>query len=84
MGDENFTAYLKGRRQSFNPFSAGTKIYEGVLNSPNSGPTDDPLAYKERDQEALIKRNALLRRLKANSKGKFMSSDSLTPSQRNW
>lgn len=85
MGDQNFMAYLRGRRQGFNPFSAGNKIYESTGNSPNGGgPTNDPLAYIDRDTEALVRRNAMLRRLKANAKGNYMSSDSLTPQQRNW
>lgn len=60
----------------FNSYAAGNKVYAGSRSNPTSGPVD-PLGYKERDLATRAKRNALLRRLKANNAGNFMSPDSL-------
>lgn len=57
----------------FNAYAAGNKIYGGTRSFPTMGPVD-PLGYRERDLAAQARRNAMLRRLKAQSAGKFMSS----------
>lgn len=59
----------------FNPFSAGAKRYGG-LSSPTMGPVD-PLGYKERDLRTQARRNAILRRLKAQQSSNYMSSNNL-------
>ena len=58
----------------FNKFAAGAK---GLGATPNLGPVGDKSGYKERDRNAAISRNALLRRLKARQQGRFMSNDNL-------
>lgn len=70
------SAYISRKTISMNPYSAGNKIYGGGRSFPTSGPVD-PLGYRERDLETKAKRNAVLRRLKNNTKGNFASSDSL-------
>jgi hypothetical protein len=78
MADQNFMRYLQGAGQGFNPYGAGAKQY-GTRGAPNVGPTNKPEAYNERDMRAKARKNAMLRRLKAQQRGKFMSSDYLTP-----
>lgn len=77
--DPNWLKYLQGAGQSFNPYSAGNKQY-GTQGSPNLGPTDQPEGYAERDNAARLRRDALLRRMKANQGGRFMSAPSLNGS----
>lgn len=79
MGDQNFLRYLQGAYQGFNPYGAGQKTYGGGRSFPNIGPTSNPQGYNIRDREGAQKRNAMLRRLKSRQRGKYMSSDSLTP-----
>jgi len=66
---------------TFNPYSAGRKVYGGGRPMPNIGPVD-PIGYKERDaqnaiqkQQIINDRNAALRRLKANQKGNYFPTD---------
>lgn len=73
--DEDILAYLRGRGQGFNPYAAGGKNY-GAKGAPNVGPVDK-LGYRERDATANAKRNAVLRRMKANRKRNYMDPDSL-------
>lgn len=81
--DPNFLKYLNaGRRQSFNPFGAGNKVYGNGRSAPNIGPTNSPQGYRERDLKGKAKRNAMLRRLKAGQRGRYMSSDYLKPLER--
>lgn len=56
----------------FNAYSAGKKHYGGGRDSPNLGPTSSPEGYAERDRKA-----AVLRRMKALQKGKYMNPDVL-------
>lgn len=77
------SAYLLGRKQSFNPYSAGKKLYSSGIDAPNIGPVDK-LGYIERDSVAKSRRNALLKRLKAAQSGNLISSEYLTPQQGNW
>lgn len=73
MADPNFTQYLRGAGQGFNPFGAGNKVYGGGRSAPNIGPVGNREGYEERDRMARAKRNAMLQRLKAGQQGKFMS-----------
>lgn len=66
-----------GRAYDFQSYAAGNKVYGFGQNSPHSGGGLDPLGYKERDATVRLKRNAMLRRLKAGQQGKFMSPDYL-------
>jgi hypothetical protein len=79
MADPNFMQYVQGRGQSFNPFGTGNKVYGSGRSMPNLGPTSSPEGYAERDKKAKARRNAMLRRLKATQRGRYMSSDYLTP-----
>lgn len=60
----------------FKKYAAGSKIYGGGRSFPTMGPVDK-LGYRERDRKTRLKRNAMLRRLKAKQKGRFMDSDVL-------
>jgi hypothetical protein len=82
MADQNFMAYLQGRGQSFNAYGAGAKQYPG--GAPNTGPTDKPEAYDERDRLAKLRRNALLRRIQQGQAGNYMNKDYLRPQGGNW
>lgn len=65
-----------GKPDSFNAYAAGNKIYGlGGRSAPNIGQALDPTGYINRDTEVRLKRNALLRRMKAQASGRFMSSD---------
>lgn len=69
-------AYFSNRTSGINPYAAGDKIYGGGRPFPTSGPVD-PLGYRERDAKATARRNAILRRMRANQSGKYASADSL-------
>lgn len=75
--DPQFGKYLEGTYQSFNPYGAGNKVYEGGRSAPNVGPTANRAGYLERDRAAKARRNALLRRMKATQAGKRMNPDYL-------
>lgn len=76
--NEDFLAYLQGRRQQFNPYSAGSPVYGGGRSAPNIG-ASNKAGYRERDNKAKGMREALLRRLQAKQKGKFASPAALRP-----
>lgn len=59
----------------FNPYSAGKKHYGAGRTMPNIGPVSNPQGYKERDNRASARKNAILRRMKAMSTGNAMSKD---------
>jgi hypothetical protein len=58
----------------FNSYAAGKKIYGGGRSFPTAGPVDKT-GYRERDLQAKSRRNAILKRLKAQQGGRFMSAD---------
>lgn len=58
----------------FNKYSAGSK---GLGVTPNLGPVRDHSGYQQRDRNAAVARNALLRRLQARGAGRYMSPESL-------
>lgn len=76
MADENFMNYLSGAGQSFNPYGAGNKVYGGGRSAPNVGPVGGQgmLGYKERDMRGRLRRDALLKRMKAGQQGRYMSA----------
>ncbi len=61
---------------SFNEFAAGAKVYGGGRLNPTMGPVDKT-GYAERDRKRMVRRNALLAKLKANRQGAFANSNSL-------
>jgi hypothetical protein len=77
-GNADFLSYMRGRGQGFNSYAAGKKRYGSGRDAPNIGPSDK-LGYRERDAQAKLQRSAMLRKIKATQKGRFMSSDYLTP-----
>lgn len=79
--NEEWLAYMQGRGQQFSPYSAGRKTYGGGRSAPNVGASDKS-GYRERDNKAKGLRNALLRRMQAQQKGKYASADSLRPQRR--
>jgi hypothetical protein len=58
------------------PYAVGNKVYGGGRPMPNIGPVDR-MGYAERDAKASARRDAIERRMKANAKGDFASSDSI-------
>jgi len=63
-------------------YDVGSKVYRGVSSAPNIGPVDKQ-GYAERDRKYKTrKRNtALLRRIQAKQKGRYISSDYLSAPQ---
>lgn len=68
---------------SYSAYAAGSKTYNGVSSAPNTGPTSSPEGYAERDRKYATKRrnNALLKRIQARQKGRYMSADNLSAPQ---
>lgn len=58
----------------FNPYSAGNKVYGAGRPMPTVGPVNKA-GYRKRDNMAKARRNALLRRLKAQQAGNYGSAD---------
>ncbi len=69
-------AYTPRSTSSFNPYSAGDKIYGGGRSFPTSGPVDKT-GYRERDLTSQARRDAILRRLKATQSGNYASPDAM-------
>lgn len=61
----------------FNPYAVGNKVYGNGRSFPNFGPTFHREGYAERDRMVKARRNALLRRMKAQATGNYMSADYL-------
>lgn len=67
--------YTSRANTSFNQLAAGNKVYNGIgigSSAPTVGPVDKT-GYKERDAQTRGKRNALLRRMKAQNSGSYIS-----------
>ena len=67
-------AYTPRTTSSYNPYAVGKKIYGGGRSFPTMGPVDK-LGYAERDAMSKSRRDAILRRLKDSSRGKYASPD---------
>lgn len=67
-------AYTSRTNTSINPYAVGDKIYGGGRSFPTMGPVDK-MGYRERDNKAEARRNAVLRRMQALNAGKFASPD---------
>ena len=65
---------MSKKAYDFNSYAAGNKVYGGGRNFPTMG-TVDKMGYRERDARTRLRRNALLRRLKAGNKGQYMNKD---------
>lgn len=68
-------AAYRGKAYDYQSYAAGNKLYGFGRSSPHVGGGLDKLGYRERDATNKLKRNAMLRRLKAGNKKNFMSSD---------
>jgi hypothetical protein len=60
-------------------YSVGRRVYRGVSSAPNIGPVDKQ-GYAERDRKykTRLKNQALMKRIKAKQKGRYISSDYLS------
>lgn len=58
-----------------NPYAVGNVVYNSGSRSPHSGMKLDPMGYKQRDLKAKVRRNAVLRRMKAQSTRNFNAPD---------
>lgn len=82
---DDFLAYLQGRGAEFQPYGAGPKQYGASGRSaPNIGPVSDKQGYRERDLRTKAMRNAMLKRMQAGQRGRFMSSDFMSPQGRSY
>lgn len=63
------------RDYDFQSYAAGNKIYGGGRSSPHMGGGLDKLGYRERDAKHRLKRNALLRRMKAGNTKTYMNEN---------
>ena len=68
-------AAYQGKSYDYQSYAAGNKLYGFGRSSPHVGGGLDPTGYRVRDAVTRVKRNALLRRLKAGQKQSFMSPD---------
>lgn len=69
-------AYFSTQQRDINPYAVGNRIYGGGRSFPNIGPSD-PMGYAERDLKTKARRDAILRRMKAQKDGNFMSADAM-------
>lgn len=67
---------------STSSYAVGSKTYRGVSSAPNYGPVDQQ-GYAERDRKYKTrkKNTALLRRIQAKQKGRYISADYLSSPQ---
>jgi hypothetical protein len=79
--ESTFTDFMKNNKNGYNPYAAGNKVYGGGRSAPNVGPTSSREGYLDRDARGKMRRNALLRRMKAGQQGKYNSSDWLRKSR---
>jgi hypothetical protein len=63
------------RPRDFNPYAVGNVVYNGSSSAPNTGMALDPMGYRERDARAKVRRNAVLRRMKAQNTRNFNAPD---------
>lgn len=68
-------AAYRGKSYDYQSYAAGNKLYGFGRSSPHVGGGLDKLGYRERDATNKLKRNAMLRRLKAGNKKNFMDSN---------
>lgn len=68
---------------SSSSYAVGSKTYRGVSSAPNIGPVTDKQGYAERDRKYKTRQRntALLRRIQAKQKKRYISSDYLSAPQ---
>lgn len=71
--DDFLRAIQERYNGNFQPYSAGTKRYGASgRDAPNIGPTTNREGYAERDRLAKVRRDLMLRRMRATQSGNFM------------
>jgi len=74
------TAPAQTGQSGYNPYSAGDKRYgPSASQGPNTGMNLDKSGYEDRDRRAAIRKQLMLRRLKAGQAGRYLSSDYMNP-----
>lgn len=68
-------AFVSPDMTSASPYMVGNKIYGSGRSFPTMGPVDI-LGYAERDAKMYARRNAMLRRLKANQARDYANPES--------
>lgn len=65
---------------SSSAYAVGSKTYRGVSSAPSYGPKTNTVGYAERDRkyQTRKKNTALLRRIQARQKKRYISSDNLS------
>lgn len=56
------------------PYLVGNRVYGGGMPQPTLGPVDR-MGYRERDLQTKARRDAILRRMKANTAKDYASAD---------
>lgn len=71
--DDFLRAIQERYNGGFQPYAAGAKRYGASgRDAPNVGPTANREGYAERDRLAQVRRNMMLKRMKAMQSGNFM------------
>lgn len=73
LGNYGMTGYGQSKPDAYTPYAAGYKMYGGGRSNPTNGPVDKA-GYQQRDILNRAKRDALLRRMKAEQSGDYASS----------
>lgn len=66
--------YFSQAQNQTAPYAVGNRVYGGGMPQPTLGPVDR-MGYKERDLQTKARRDAILRRMKANNTDNFASAD---------
>lgn len=69
-------AYSSRETANVAPYLVGNRVYGGGRPFPTMGPVDR-MGYRERDLKASARRDAVLRRLKANNRQDYANPDAL-------
>jgi len=76
--DQNMLSFDKP--DAYTPYAAGPKTYGlGASTSPHAMGLLDKSGYQERDLLAQARKDAVLRKMKAQQQGQLMSSAALSP-----
>ena len=73
--DLGYTGFRKP--DAYTPYAAGSKLYGLGQTQPTSGPITNKDGYIERDMQARARRNAILQRMSAEQRGRYLDPDYL-------
>lgn len=59
----DYQGLWKKYQQGPDSWASGNRLYNGVSTSPQSGPTDNPMGYDNRENTANMKRAFLMKQL---------------------